>query len=45
MFTDNVMVYASFLGNLQFTMIGLAYGVYQITDDNENIYLPETTAE
>ena len=35
MFTDNIMVYASFFGNLQFTMIGLAYGAYQITDDNE----------
>jgi hypothetical protein len=25
MFTDNIMVYASFFGNLQFTMLGLAY--------------------
>jgi O-antigen ligase len=29
MFTDNIMVYASFFGNLQFTMIGIAYGAYQ----------------
>jgi hypothetical protein len=43
MFTDNIMVYASFFGNLQFTMIGLAYGAYQITDDNENSYLSITT--
>ena len=25
MFTDNIMVYASFFGNLQFTILGLAY--------------------
>lgn len=28
MFTDNIMVYASFFGNLQFTIIGIAYGAY-----------------
>lgn len=26
MFTDNVMVYSSFFGNLHFTLLGLAYG-------------------
>jgi hypothetical protein len=26
MLTDNIMVYASFYGNLQFTILGLAYG-------------------
>jgi O-antigen ligase len=25
MFTDNIMIYASYFGNLQFTMLGLAY--------------------
>jgi O-antigen ligase len=25
MFTDNIMVYASYYGNLQFTILGLAY--------------------
>ncbi len=43
MFTDNIMVYASFFENLQFTMIGLAYGAYQTTVDNENSYLSITT--
>ena len=28
MFTDNIMVYASFFGNLQFTIIGIAYSAY-----------------
>ncbi len=28
MFTDNIMVYASYFGNLQFTIIGVAYGAY-----------------
>jgi hypothetical protein len=26
MITDNIMVYASFFGNLHFTFLGLAYG-------------------
>jgi hypothetical protein len=25
MFTDNIMVYSSYYGNLQFTILGLAY--------------------
>ena len=25
MYTDNIMIYASFFGNLQFTILGLAY--------------------
>ncbi|MBW1838150.1 MAG: hypothetical protein JRI99_14680, partial [Deltaproteobacteria bacterium] len=25
MFTDNIMIYASYYGNLQFTILGLAY--------------------
>jgi hypothetical protein len=29
MFTDNVMVYASYFGNLHFTILGLAYGARQ----------------
>lgn len=29
MFTDNIMVYASFFGNLQYLIIGLAYGAYR----------------
>lgn len=47
MFTDNIMIYGPFFGILQFTMIGLAYGAYQKTVDNENCYLSiaETTAE
>ena len=38
MFTDNIMVYAAFFGNLQFTIIGVAYGAYQSSYENENIY-------
>jgi len=26
MYTDNIMVYVSFFGNLQFTLLGIAYG-------------------
>ena len=26
MYTDNITVYVSFYGNLQFTILGLAYG-------------------
>lgn len=33
MFTDNIMVYASFFGNLQFAIIGLAYGSYMDYDE------------
>ncbi len=28
MFTDNIILYAAFFGNLQFTILGLAYGAY-----------------
>jgi O-antigen ligase len=28
MFTDNIILYAAFFGNLQFTMLGLAYSAY-----------------
>lgn len=38
MFTDNIMVYASFFGNLQFTIIGVAYGSFQADYVNENNY-------
>jgi len=29
MITDNIILYASFFGNLQFTVLGLAYGAYR----------------
>jgi hypothetical protein len=29
MFSDNIILYAAFFGNLQFTILGLAYGSYQ----------------
>ena len=28
MFTDNIILYAAFFGNFQFTLLGLAYGAY-----------------
>lgn len=34
MFTDNIMVYASFFGNLQYLIIGLAYGALQYQREN-----------
>ncbi len=39
MTTDNIMVYASFFGNLHFTMLGLAYGALQAqaVDANRSI--------
>lgn len=36
MTTDNIMVYASFFGNLHFTMLGLAYGALQAQMENAN---------
>jgi O-antigen ligase len=29
MLTDNIILYASFFGNFQFTVLGLGYGAYQ----------------
>ena len=34
MFSDNIILYASFFGNLQFTILGLAYGSYQPRAEN-----------
>ncbi len=35
MFTDNIMVYSSYFGNLHFVILGLAYGAFQKQYDDE----------
>ena len=44
MYTDNIMVYASFFGNLQFTIIGIAYGSYNSYIENAE-YLHDNIQE
>jgi len=44
MFTDNIMVYASFFGNLQFTIIGIAYGAYNAHLENNDFYQEQNSA-
>jgi O-antigen ligase len=39
MFTDNIILYAAFFGNLQFTLLGLAYAA-QATSLKEDLYVP-----
>lgn len=39
MFTDNIILYAAFFGNFQFTLLGLAYGV-QAASLKEDRYAP-----
>ena len=34
MFTDNIVLYAAFFGNLQFTILGLAYGSFEKSNGN-----------
>lgn len=39
MYTDNIMVYDSFFGNLQFTILGIAYGSYSQAKTSARIKL------
>jgi O-antigen ligase len=41
MLSDNIILYAAFFGNLQFTIIGLAYGSYQPPAENLKTAKPE----
>jgi len=38
MFTDNIMVYASYFGNLHYTFLGLAYGALRARAEEGNIH-------
>lgn len=38
MFTDNIILYAAFFGNLQFTMLGLAYAALRTRQENDPPY-------
>lgn len=40
MFTDNIMLYASFFGNLQFTILGVAYAAYASAHEAERAAAP-----
>lgn len=35
MFSDNIILYAAFFGNLQFTILGLAYAAYASSSENK----------
>jgi len=38
MFTDNIMVYASFFGNMHFMILGLAYGALREESETRPFY-------
>jgi O-antigen ligase len=40
MFSDNIILYAAFFGNLQFTMLGMAYAAQK----QQKVFSPSTTA-
>jgi hypothetical protein len=40
MFSDNIILYAAFFGNLQFTILGLAYAAYGSSSDDEKVIMP-----
>lgn len=40
MFTDNVMVYSSFFGNLHYTILGFAYGALRYERKSSKVNLP-----
>jgi hypothetical protein len=35
MFSDNIILYAAFFGNLQFTIMGIAYAAYARMEQKE----------
>jgi hypothetical protein len=41
MFSDNIILYAAFFGNLQFTILGLAYAAYGSSSNHNKTMVPE----
>jgi len=41
MFSDNIILYAAFFGNLQFTILGLAYAAYASSSDDKRAITPK----
>jgi hypothetical protein len=40
MFTDNIMVYAAYFGNLHYIFLGVAYGALQVKNEARSLGLP-----